>query len=382
MRRLRACALVLAGALTHGCKSVPLTSDPLSPRRTAPPQSVFSVDWWEKLVFDHKLLDYAPREPAQPAYDAEGRQVVVLTRDGVVTALGRDGARRWKFETASPFSAGATVSEGRVYVPGGDGTLYALDSATGKKLWEYRTGEELGTEPVLADGVVLVASHNDALYAVEAASGKWLWQYRRESPAGFTIRGVGAPTVRDGVVYVGFADGVLTALDLKDGAARWERQLSPPTGQFIDVDTTPVFDEAGRLLAASYKGGLFALDPQTGRPVWNTPVNGVTHLLSRGEVIFATGDGRVSAFLAQTGRQLWSLPLENEAGRRPVVADGLLVVPLASSLLFVDPTLGQAVLRWDPGQGVSAPAMPAGDRLFVLSNLGFLYALAMDGGQG
>src|SRR5690606_36737568 len=284
-----------SGVAARDC-AVPLTADPLNPRPVPSPE-LFRVDWWHSLVGQRRLLEHAPREPAAPTWDAERQQLITLTRDGRVRALDAAGEERWSRPTDNHFSAGAGISAKRIYLPGGNGVLEALDPTTGESLWTYDTGEELGTMPVEVDGVVLVASHSNSLFAVDAETGAWKWQYRRELPSGFTIRGVSTPTVRDGVIYVGFADGALSALRLADGVAVWERMLSTSLGPFIDVDTQPIFDHQGVLYAASVKDGIFALDPMTGRTLWHQDVPGVTGLLLRGEVLFATGSDGVRAMV-------------------------------------------------------------------------------------
>jgi outer membrane protein assembly factor BamB len=188
--------------------------------------------------------------------------------------------------------------------------------------------------------------------------------------------------VKDGTVYLGFSDGYLVALDAGNGTAKWERTLAGGATEFLDVDTTPAADESGRLYAASYQGGLYALSAETGEPEWNYAVSGLTSLVSKGELLFATGDGRLDAYLSDTGRLLWSLPLGERAGRSPVFARGMLLVPNQRSLLFVDPRTGQSRLAWNPGDGISAAPRVQGSRAYILSNNGYLYALQLRGGGG
>lgn len=380
--RLGVCALVAAGGIS-GCRAIPLADDPMTsvPTRMAP--EVFRVDWWESLVGQVKLLEHAPREVAAPAFDPERDLVYTLTRDGMVRALGPGGERRWEHATGSFFSAGPGVSRHTLYLPGGNGKLIALDPESGKEKWTYASGEELASAPIEQDGVVLVASHSNTLFAVDASSGAWKWQYRREIPAGFTIRGVSSPVVRDGVAYIGFSDGVLVALRVSDGVALWERQLSTSAGPFIDVDTTPVFDDAGHLFAASVKDGVSSLDPATGTVLWTRKVQGVSSLVAQGEVLFATGSGQIAALMAADGAPLWNLPIGDEAAGQPVLSEGYLVAPTVRGLLFVDPALGRTVLRWDPGQGVSSSvAQGRAGTVYALSNMGFIYALDLVGSQG
>jgi outer membrane protein assembly factor BamB len=372
-----------AAGLLGGCSTVPVYGNPVTSAPSQPPHHVFSVDWWTQLV-GPTLLEYAPREHAQPAYDALNDRVIALTRDGYVRSVEPGGKLAWQLQVGNRFYAGATVDEGLIYVPGTDGVLYALYAKTGEPKWKYPAGEALATQPVLAGELVLVASQSDTLFAVRRATGELAWLYRRDPPTGFTIHRASAPTVRGETAWVGFSDGTLVSLDLTDGGVKWEKSLAPPGGggQFMDVDTPPVLDEAGRVYAASYSGGLYALDAETGDVVWNTVAQGITSLLVHGEVIVAAGDNRLDAYLGETGRLLWSQTLQERAGFEPVLVKGMLLVPAQRSLLFVDPRTGQSRLAWDPGEGISATPRVVGGRVFVLSNNGYLYGLRLDGRSG
>ncbi|QRK06407.1 PQQ-binding-like beta-propeller repeat protein [Archangium violaceum] len=371
-----------AAGLLGACTTVPVYGNPVTSAPVQPPHHFFSVDWWTQLV-SPTLLEYAPRELAQPAYDAKNERVIALTRDGYVRSLGAEGQEAWRYRVGNRFYAGATVHEGIVYVPGTDGVLYALDGKTGELKWKYEAGEALATAPALAGDLLLVASQSDTLFAVKRATGELAWLYRRDPPAGFTIHRASAPAVREQTAWVGFSDGTLVSLDLTDGSVRWERSLAPSgVPQFVDVDTQPVLDESGRVYAASYAGGLYALDAETGDVVWNSVAQGITSLLVHAGVVVATGDDRLDAYMADSGRLIWSQTLQERAGMEPVLAKGMLLVPAQRSLLFVNPRTGQSRLAWNPGEGISAPPRVVGTKAYVLSNNGYLYALRLDGRSG
>lgn len=375
--------LALAAAIgLLACHTIPLASDPTVRDHRGEVPALYRVDWWVSLV-ESRLWEYGPREPAAPAVDPDTQRVLVTTRDGYVRALSPlDGKVEWELKTLGTFAAGPLVQEGVAYVPGGDGTLYALQAGTGAVIWKYPAGEELAATPVLASGKVLVASSADTLYAVDAGTGKWVWQYRRDAPSGFTIRGTAAPSVQSQVAYLGFSDGWLVALNVADGSVKWERNLAGSAKQFFDVDTTPVFDESGRLFVASYQEGVYALSSQTGEVEWHTARAGVTGLMARGEVLYAVGDGQLGAIRVGDGKLLWTLSLKDRAARLPVFAGRFLAVPVGSALLFVDPSSGRAETAFDPGKGVSATPARGEGRLYVLSNLGYLYALRFKRGGG
>ena len=288
-----------------------------------------------------------------------------------------DGRVRWSFTTRGVFSAAALVREAVAYVPGGDGTLYALAADSGQLLWKYDVGEPLVATPALAQGKVLAPTENDAVIAVEAQSGKLAWRYRREGAPGFTIHGAASPRIDGELAYVGFADGSLVALNAADGTVRWERALSTPGKQFLDVDTTPVLDAAGRLFAASYRDGIYAIDSKSGVVQWHNARPGVTSLLLKGSVLYTAGEGEVGAVLEESGRRLWARDLHSGAASAPVAARDLLIVPTGQALLFLDARSGKARSLWNPGKGVSATPLWDGSQLYVLSNLGHLYAMRL-----
>jgi outer membrane protein assembly factor BamB len=372
MRRGAAVALLLSIGCAGG--RPPVMTDPFVPE-PPPPLAIFGIEWWHPLV-ETPTMEFLPREASSPALDPASGRVVVGTRDGILRSVAANGRVKWSVLTAAPFAAGPLVHEGIVYAPGGDGVLRALRADTGAVLWSYDAGEELVTVPVLTEGRVLVASQSATLFALNAADGKWAWQYRRTPPAGFILRGASTPIVRDGIVYLGFSDGHAAALKAADGTPVWDRVLSTGT-QFIDVSSTPGFDAQGRVVVASYKDGLFALDPKTGDTVWQSSASGLAYVLVRGSVIFAAGEDRVAAYSSDTGRSLWSTPLTQRAGQQPALAQGLLLVPTGRALLFMDPVTGRILQRFDPGRGITATPSVHGPDALVLSNLGFVYGLHM-----
>ncbi|MBL8952339.1 MAG: PQQ-binding-like beta-propeller repeat protein [Myxococcaceae bacterium] len=369
-----------------GCRTLSLSSDALAPPADEHLQipSYFDVEWWTPLV-KPPLLDYQPSETASPAVDPDTERVVVCTRDGMVRSLSPiDGHIEWEKTIRGRCFAGATIYEGVVYVPGGDSVLYALRARTGEELWQYPAGEELVTAPLVAGDLLLVASQSEALFAVDRQTGKWKWQYRRDPPSGFTVRGTANPVVNGDRVYMGFADGYVVALGLADGQQKWERNLSTSGGlQFLDADATPVLDDSGTLYAASYKDGVAAMNAETGELQWATARPGVVSMLRSGEVLLTGGDNRVAALHTGTGRELWSLDLakglnkKTASGRPPVLLRGLLVVPTSGALVFIDPLKGRAKVAWNPGKGITASPTVYGGRMYIMSNLGTVFALTL-----
>lgn len=398
LRILTTAVLILAG-----CKAIPLNDDPTVPRKQAHVSlpALYEVAWYTPLV-ELGLLEYQPSEPASAVVDTETDLIYVTTRDGFVRCLSPvDGSVQWSFKTEGRFLSGPAVrtfppaeDEARrrsiVYVAGGDGQLYALKAESGELAWAFKANEELVTTPTFAGDKILVASQSETLFAVDIHTGAWVWQYRRDPPSGFTVRGTSQPVVRGDLIYMGFADGHLVALNLQSGISVWEKRLAISGGnQFLDVDSTPVLSE-GRVYAASYLDGIQALDEKTGDLIWSAAHPGLTGILSRGNTLFATGDGSLTAFDKEGGRRLWSVNLSDRTpkgkgvnvGRSLAQTRNYVLVPTSTALALVDPNSGKVHAMWNPGRGVTAAPTPSrshrfGSRLYVVSNLGTVFALQL-----
>ncbi len=341
------------------------------PRLPPAPVKLWSVAWQRKLV-QSAILEWRPRELGGPAVDPVGGLVVVGTRDGWLHAYDPDGERMWSFEATGRFDAAPRIDTELVYAGSSDGTLYAIELATGRLRWKYDAQEEVGTTPVVAGGLVLIMTLQDSLVAVDAKTGAWKWHHRRETREGFTIRGAAAPLVSGALAIGGYSDGTVAVLDLSTGTVKWERKVAPQ-GDFMDIDGLRL--QAGHLFAAAYSGAIYALDVQTGQQEWVLKTPGASRLALGPGVLVAVTTTQVLGIGVRDGATRWTLPLEGVPTGDPVVVGGRAAVPNSKGLLFIESSTGRLLRVFDPGTGVSAPAASQGQRLYVLSNGGDLLAL-------
>lgn len=345
----------------------------LESRLPPAPRRVVDVAWMRPLV-RLELFEWRRIEPGGPAVDRATGTVVVGTRDGWLHAFRPDGTLAWDLEGKGSFGAPPAIEAGVVYAGTSGGLLYAVELATGKVRWKYDAKEELGTRPVVAGGLVLTYTLEDNVVAVDAATGAWRWHHRRDRGEGFTIRGGADVVVRGKTAFAGYSDGTVAALDLATGVPRWERKVSPG-GKYVDVDSLAL--AGGRLFAASYAGAVLALDPDSGRTLWQVELPDATKLAHvEGTLVVVTPAG-VQAMSPDTGALLWKTAFEGGApASAPRAAGRWLAVPAgAGGLLFLDPASGAVVRAFDGGQGVDGTFAMAGGRGYVLGNGGTLFAL-------
>ncbi len=98
------------------------------------------------------------------------------------------------------------VRDGTVYAAGWDGTLLALDAATGAERWRSELAFGTVSSPVVAGDAVLIGGMDGTVSALDAATGELLWAYALGDAIGASL------AVADEIVYVPTADGTFVAL--------------------------------------------------------------------------------------------------------------------------------------------------------------------------
>jgi outer membrane protein assembly factor BamB len=177
----------------------------------------------------------------------------------------RTGAPRWRFRGRGP-GALRVQRAGRVLlVSGGDGSIDALDVASGEIVWRFSERLRFGLAPaVLGDRVFAAAGElgtsGGTLHAIELYTGKPIW--KRELP----LPPSGDPlSVRDAILVPtgGSRDARLCAFDAASGASRWSCH-DPGLdngGKALEVDDT--------LIVNTPAGRVTALDLASGQQRWS-----------------------------------------------------------------------------------------------------------------
>ncbi len=249
--------------------------------------------------------------------------------DGTLLALEiATGKPIWEFgslhgdDRRHAFYGDPVVVGDKVYAAGYDGHLYAVSRIDGSAIWEVPVGAE--EEPIVGgagygDGVVVVGSSDGSVYAFDAEGGTEMWSFATDSMVWTT------PLVDEGVVYFGSLDKHVYAVALAGGNEVWK---VPVEGAV----TAPPAKAGNRIFVGAFDGVFYALDATTGVEEWS--FRGATgwywaRPLITGTAVYAASlDGNVYALSPVTGEQIWSEPLET--GDRiigtPAAVDDFLVV--------------------------------------------------------
>lgn len=334
---------------------------------------------WRTSVGNGQGKKYNRLQPA-----VFGDRIYVASADGVVAAYDTErGKRQWQVDLEERgVSGGVSVADGRVYVGTEDGELIALNASDGSEQWATQVGSEI-LAPAGSDGaVVAVQTFDGKLVALDANNGAKKWEYVSTVPV-LTLRGTSSPIVSGSRVFAGFASGKVVALDTESGRVRWERRVALAKGsseidRIVDIDG-PMLLIDNILYVGSYQGQVAALDIETGRVGWQSPLSSHVGLGNGfGNVYTADFDGTVTGYNAQNGDVTWQrTELANRQLSDPIAFNSYTVVgDFEGYLHFLSQVDGSMSARINvDGDGVRVPMVTAAGKLFVYGNSGTLVAL-------
>jgi eukaryotic-like serine/threonine-protein kinase len=265
-----------------------------------------------------------------------------------------DGTPVWKIKTGDPgsqrnpmfswndyqlgssgfdvFTSSPTVQDNTVYVGGRDDYLYAIDANTGQVKWKFHAMtslEGIRQTPVVGNGMVYFGDIFGNFYAIDINSGNQVWAYPITGNANYSNQA----TLIDQTVYVTLLSSVV-ALDATTGKEKWKTPSFAPSAYAIK---TPAYAD-GVLYAEGIKNGNYfpmaAYDTVTGKLLWvSNPANpeGLTissPAVGNNNVYTGTFKGGLFAINKQTGVIQWVIPVlsgEDIVGvnSSPVVAEGM-----------------------------------------------------------
>ncbi|MCW8806481.1 MAG: outer membrane protein assembly factor BamB [Rhodanobacter sp.] len=208
------------------------------------------------------------------------------------------------------YAGGPAVAGDLLAVGTLDGHIYGVNAKDGSPRWEVELDAEVLTAPAVVGDLVVVRTEDGRVYGLDGASGKKRWIYDQGTVPLLSVRGNGPMLVANGVVFFGSDDGKLVALRMDTGAKLWEQKLASGEGRteierLNDADGA-ILLEGSTLYAAAYHGNLLAVDGPSGRPLWAHPFSTFDSLALSGNALYGVNDdSQVWAFDKTGGSDIW-----------------------------------------------------------------------------
>lgn len=272
--------------------------------------------------------------------------------DGYFRALDvTTGIEQWSLKTGlgargKRILSSPIVHDGRVFFGSYDGVVYAVSVETGRPEWTFFESEWVGSSPAVSPtaGFLYIGLEHSApanqgsIVALDIASGDLQWRYNMPALTH------SSPCVIDShrQVVVGGNEGVVYSFDAHTGTLIWRfetegGQRYPGIGGFSpgDIKMAPVYDLASDQIAvSSMDGHVYVLDRATGKLKFSAETvggEGVARIgvfnspcFTNDHIIFGALDKNVYCVDKWTGDQVWRQETAGRIFAMPVVQDGVL----------------------------------------------------------
>jgi hypothetical protein len=192
-------------------------------------------------------------------------------------------------------------------------------------LWRQRVGPAWSSVIVLGDRLYTQEQRDkrEAVVCYEAGSGKEVWVHEDKARFWETVSGAGpraTPTFADGRIYTLGGTGILNCLDAATGQRYWTHDLVAEAGAVTPLwgfSSSPLVTEGHVIVFAGGKGGktLLAYRAATGEPAWTADAGQGSYsspqlaTLAGKRQCLLLSDGGLTAVDPRTGTPLWKYGL-------------------------------------------------------------------------
>jgi outer membrane protein assembly factor BamB len=276
----------------------------------------------------------------QFAYVAYQTQVYAVNLD--------NGLEKWRYpqepnNNINFYADPSSSNDGQLIVGGYDGILYNLNAESGVENmgnWPFTQAKNRYIASALvAEGNIFAPAADQNLYALDL-NGQLQWTFTAESESW-------AQPISDDnceCLYLTSMDHTVYAIDPQDGSQIWQ---SPSLGG--SIVGKPAYGEDGVLYVGSFGAKLFALDAENGSIIWEIPTEGWIWsgpTLDNGILYFGDLEGYFYSVDANSGNQVWQLTpnqLDGQIVGSPLVIEDTIYITSEEGFLYKLDTSGEVI---------------------------------------
>ena len=308
-----------------------------------------------------------------------GGVVTIAAGDGSVVALeAASGRALWRANVGAKVSAGVGSDGSVAAVVTRDGQLVALEG--GQVKWKKPVGVRVATAPLVAGGRIFVLGVDRTVQAFDARDGLKLWNLQRPGDP-LTLSQTGVLAAFKNTLVVGQGPR-MAGIDPISSTVRWEVPLGSPRGaneveRLADLIGPPV--RAGDLLCArSFQVAVGCVDAQAGAVAWSRPVGGTDAIAGDTDLVFgADASDRMSAWRTATGDIVWTSEalMFRGLGAPAVVGASVVYGDSNGTLHWFSRAKGESQARVPTdGSAITTPPVSVGGTIVVVTHGGGVFA--------
>ncbi len=320
-------------------------------------------------------------ELARPLVHGSSVYVGSAGQDSLFELRRDDGSIARSFQAGAPVKAEPVLADDNLFFSDGAGYTwrYALD---GQQVWRHFAGAPVLSKPVVLDGSVYVSALDGTVWALDSATGEVRWLYThpgdRTRESELELYGAPAPVPSDDLLLAGFHDGLLVALERDSGVVRWESRVGE--GRYPDVIAEPLV-AGDDVYVGGFSTPFTAVDLHTQNMRWSLDFGIASPPTVNERTLFVPGaDGKLRALDRLTGSITWEWDSDTAGAitQPQATPAGLLVASSDGGLWLVDAQSGQTSWTYDDGRmlnGVSTAPVIDGRQVLLVTNAGNLVSL-------
>jgi outer membrane protein assembly factor BamB len=319
--------------------------------------------------------------PAGAAPVVVGSSVIVASSDGTVAALdAATGKDMWRGTAGGALAAGAGSDGKLTAVITRNNEVVALEG--GKEMWRVKLPAQSFTAPLVAGGRVFALAADRSVTALDGATGRKLWVQQRPGEP-LVLKQPGTLLAVGDTLVAGLA-GRLVGLNPNNGSVRWDAPIASPRGtNEVErlVDLVGRTNRVGDIVCArAFQAAVGCVNAARGALLWTKPANGAEGVHGDDRLVVGTeNDGKVVAWRMADGERAWvserllyrylTAPLV--VGRAVVVGDNAGLVHILSR------EDGSPLNRLSTdGSAIAASPVLAAGTLVVVTRNGGIYGFA------
>lgn len=305
----------------------------------------------------------------------DGDTAFIAGESGVRAVTTGGGRVQWKRDT-EPVRTAPTITDETLYVPGSNGTLYALSREDGKLRWKFQGKKGLTTVPLhlpKKDRLIVGAGESDGMTVGSVGESEfdptYLYGLNLAGESVWSIKTAGGNPVsstayHDGVLYLRTVN-LLEAFDPVEGMKRpWEPELGKAKWDRpndVRYHTKRMYTDTQGIYVPTRDGIVSIGHDGNYRWVFRPYDSPTQYKYHRGILYIGSEDNGVYAISPDDGSQLWRVSL--------------------SSTITTIATVDKTLWCGDKSGSVSALGIDSGERL-IDSNIGHCVdSLDVDGEQ-
>lgn len=256
------------------------------------------------------------------------------------------GKIAWRQATDAPVHAAPTVAAGRVVVESIDDNLMTFDENTGTPGWTYQALSEparilMATSPAVSGDIVVASFASGELTALQSSNGGNLWtavlSKSNRNSALSEIRDIpGRPVIFKGDVYAVSHSGLFSSIELRTGNEHWNIPVTSVSAPWAAGDVVYVADTSGEIICVARETGQVYwitdmnkdIKKRKNQALWTGP------MLASNRLVIASDKGDVAALDPKTGKVLKRIHIGDDAVMTPIAAGPYLYLATQSADLI------------------------------------------------